>query len=182
MKELNFLLVFGLFLTLGCATVKVQAPKEPIKVDISMRLDIYQHVQKDIDAIENIVTGSGENEKPQSLFRSLVGTAYAQDLSPELEEAALRRKARYAELSSLEETGVVGENNSGLVAVRKSSDASVEELVNNENNDRILIYKEIAAKNGTSTEDVQKIYAERLQKNAPSGTPIEIEIGNWQIK
>ena len=28
----------------GCAKVQVQAPKEPIKVDITMRLDVYQHV------------------------------------------------------------------------------------------------------------------------------------------
>jgi len=37
----------GVFLTVGCAKVQVQAPKEPIKVDISMRLDVYQHVEKD---------------------------------------------------------------------------------------------------------------------------------------
>ncbi|MBU1061958.1 MAG: YdbL family protein, partial [Candidatus Omnitrophica bacterium] len=113
---------------------------------------------------------------------SLVGIAYAQDLSPELEAAALRRKARYEELSSLEEMGVVGENHAGLVAVRKSSDGSVEELVGAENNDRMIIYKEIAAKNNTSVEEIQKIYAGRHQENAPSGTPIETGAGNWHMK
>ena len=58
MKRAAILLVLTMFLSIGCATVRMKAPKEPIKVDISMRLDIYQHVQKDIEAIENIVSGA----------------------------------------------------------------------------------------------------------------------------
>ena len=38
------LLILAIIISLGCAKVQVQAPKEPIKVDISMRLDIYQHI------------------------------------------------------------------------------------------------------------------------------------------
>ena len=183
MKRTGILVVICLVVAFaGCATVKVQAPKEPIKVDISMRLDVYQHVQKDIDAIENIVTGAGDASKPQSFMRFLTATAYAQELSPELENAALRRKARYNELTSLEEAGVVGETREGLVAVKGLSAASVEQLVKDENQDRMIIYDEIAFKNGTSVEDVQKIYAERLQQSAPSGTPIETKNGTWETK
>ena len=183
MKRAGILVVICLVLAfVGCATVKVQAPKEPIKVDISMRLDVYQHVQKDIDAIEDIVTGAGDTSKPQSFMGFLTATAYAQNLSPELENAALRRKARYNELTSLEAAGVVGETRDGLVAVRGSSDARVEQLVKDENQDRMIIYDEIAFKNGTSVEDVQKIYAERLQQSAPSGTPIETKNGTWETK
>ena len=46
----------------GCAKVRVEAPKEAFKVDISMRLDIYQHVGKDIDSIENIVSGAAQKQ------------------------------------------------------------------------------------------------------------------------
>jgi len=185
MKKAMFILIPGLFFVIGCATVKVQAPKEAIKVDISMRLDVYQHVQKDIDAIESIVTGSGAENKiqdKQSLLGFVIGTAYAQDISPELEQAALRRKARYSQLISLERQGVIGENRSGLVTLKQSGDASAESIVSGENADRMIIYNEIAAKNGTSVGDVQKIYADRLQQDAPAGTPIETAGGSWGTK
>ena len=50
MKKI-FLACCAVVIGLGCARVRVEAPKEAIKVDISMRLDVYQHVQKDIDEI-----------------------------------------------------------------------------------------------------------------------------------
>ena len=93
-----FLILFlGLAAGLGCARVRVEAPKEPIKVDISMRLDIYQHVEKDIDAIENIVSGPPGEQKAadkgkQSFLSYFLETAFAEgSLSPEVEKAALRR-------------------------------------------------------------------------------------------
>ncbi|OGW75712.1 MAG: hypothetical protein A2Z72_03315 [Omnitrophica bacterium RBG_13_46_9] len=185
MKQIGLIAVVGIFLILGCATVKVQSPKEPIKVDITMRLDVYQHVQKDINSIEDIVTGADKGQKvpgQQSFLYRFVETAYAQELSPEVEQAALRRKDRRGELISLEQAGTVGETSLGLVVIRGSADASAEKIVNAENSDRMVIYNEIASKNGTSVKDVQKLYAERIQKDAPSGTPIEVGSGNWQIK
>jgi len=187
MKKLSIPLVVGLLFVLGCATLRVQAPKEPIKVDISMRLDVYQHVQNDIDAIEKIVSGQDsaiEKKSPddQSLLDIFTGTAYAESIGGAAEEAALRRKARYASLVSLEQAGVIGENSSGMVVVRSDSDPSAAGIVSEENSDRMIIYNEIAAKNGTSVSDVQKLYAERLQRDAPAGTPVETASGSWQIK
>jgi uncharacterized protein YdbL (DUF1318 family) len=69
-----------------------------------------------------------------------------------------------------------------MAVVRSNSDPSAAGIVGEENNDRMIIYKEIAAKNGTSVVDVQKLYAERLQAGAPAGTPIETAPGSWQIK
>lgn len=162
-------LIFGL----GCAHVQVEAPKDPIKVDISMRLDIYQHVEKDIDEIENIVSGSDD----QGLLNLFVTEAYAADgLSPEIEQAALRRRDRRSELLSWQQKGVVGEDKSGLVTIRspQNADPSVEALVAAENSDRMIIYQGVAKKNGTSVSEVQKLYAKRLQADAPGGTPIEV--------
>ena len=189
MKKILFVVAAGIF-TIGCARVSLQAPKDPIKVDISMRLDIYQHVEKDIDAIENIVSGSANKvaaPDKQSLLSAFVSTAYAEEgLSPEVEQAALRRKARISDLHSLEASGAIGENKMGVVELRDSSKAgsSANELISMENSDRMLIYQSVAAKNGTSVEDVQKIYAKRLQNDAPTGTPIEAITGStgWGIK
>jgi len=188
-----FFVLLALFFGLGCARVKVEAPKEPIKVDISMRLDIYQHVEKDIDAIESIVSGSKENKKAvdkQGLLRISIKEVYAQEaLSPEVEQAALRRKDRLSQLSLWEEKGVVGENKAGLVEIKNSEglDVAVTQIIDAENSDRMIIYQSVAKKNNTSVEEVQKIYAKRLQGSAPSGTPIEVlnqATGSyeWKIK
>ena len=190
MKKILLTLV-SLIAMAGCARVQVNAPKEPIKVDISMRLDVYQHVEKDINDIEDIV--SGGSQKPQSrmdqnLFGFFVTDAYAEGgLSPEVEQAALRRRDRLSELNSWQSKGVLGENKSGLVEIRipNQADSSVQAFVSDENNDRMVIYKAVAEKNGTSVEDVQKLYAKRLQEDAPEGTPMEIlneSSGSYQWK
>lgn len=194
MKVLSILILAMLF-SLGCARVQVHAPKEPIKVDISMRLDIYQHIEKDIDAIENIVSGSGSKAKDQpsgkqSLLDYIFKNAYAQEgLSPEVEQAALRRRDRKAQLSQWQAKGVIGENQAGLVEIRSAAAANpaLEALVKAEDEDRMIIYRSIAKKNNSSLEEVQKIYAQRLRNDAPSGTPIEAPddatgIMAWKIK
>jgi len=178
--KILILLLTSVIVAAGCARVLVQAPKEPIRVDISMRLDIYQHIEKDIDEIENIVSGS--SEKPQSkaspnILNFFVKEAYADEgLSPQVEQAALRRRDRRSQLFSWEEKGVVGENKVGLAEVRildQVSDAT-QKLIEAENSDRMLIYQAVARKNGTSVEEVQKLYAKRLHADSPSGTPIEV--------
>ena len=186
------LLLIALAFSLGCARVRVEAPKEPIKVDISMRLDIYQHVKKDIDTIEDIVTGSPGNAKPsekQSLLDLFFTNAYAQDLSPEVEEAALRRKERLFRLVPWMQEGVIGENKVALLEIRKkeAASAAIQELIKEENKDRMVIYAALAQKNQISVEEMQKIYSEKLQGKAPSGTPIEVfntssGAYEWRIK
>ena len=161
----------------SCAQVQVKAPKEPIKVDISMRVDVYQHIQKDINAIEDIVTGDGAPGAQTSFLDILVPSAYAAEgLSAEVENAALRRKARYADIVSLEKQGIVGDTRAGFLAVRKPdmADKAVKSVVEEENKDRAKIYEALAEKNGVTIAEIEKVYAVRLQNDAPAGTPIEI--------
>ena len=193
MKIFPISVLCAVIVGLGCARLKVEAPKEPIKVDISMRLDIYQHVTKDINDIENIVSGKEEKDKKansQSMLHLFAATAYAQEsLDPEVEKAALSRKERRPQLVPFEEKGIVGENKSGFLEIRatQNSDASLEALVKAENNDRMIIYQLLAKKNGTSVQEVQKLYAKRLQESAPTGTPIEVSnessgASEWTVK
>jgi len=180
-----YILIACVILSAGCARVRIEAPKEPIKVDISMRLDVYQHVQKDIDAIEGLVSGAaakpaaGDKQSRLGIFLTSVAHA-AEDLSPEVEQAALRRRDRYDALTGLEQKGAIGENRSGLVELRAggASDTSTEDIIKAENSDRMIIYNAIAQKNGISLGETQKVYAERLQKDAPPGTPIETDTGS----
>lgn len=181
MKAIFIMMVF-LMVSLGCARIKVEAPKEPIKMDISMRLDIYQHVVKDIDSIEDMISGSSTQTKPANTPQSrlldyIVPCAYAQEgLSPEVEAAVSRRKQRRQELAALEQKGILGENSLGLVVLRiaESADVSVKELVSVENNDRMVIYQSVSGKNNVPVEEVQRLYAKRLQDDASSGTPVEV--------
>ena len=168
MKKI-FIVSIALVAFFGCARVRVEAPKDPIKLDISMRLDIYQHVAKDIDAIEDIVSGKEKTApvgKQGSMLDIFVKNVYAEDsLGPEVEKAAYGRRDRRPQLLSLEEKGMVAENNVGLVEIRGDADSSVRALIDIENSDRMVIYKAIAAKNGISVEEVQKIYAKKIQEN-----------------
>ena len=172
------LVLYSALFGLGCARVQVEAPKDPIKMDISMRLDVYQHVTKDIDQIEELVS----EPKTTAFADFLVETAYASDLDPAVEEAASRRRGRHDQIVSLESQGIVGVNSSGLLAVRGAADAATQQLVDAENQDRSMIQQALAAKNGTSVEDVQKVYAEKLRGKVPSGTPIQDPDGSWTVK
>ena len=185
-SRIGLVMVCVLLAGLGCARLRVEAPKEAIKVDISMRLDIYQHVEKDINAIENLVSGPSAAGK-SSWLDGLWSAAYAQEaLSPEVEQAALRRRDRKPQLAAAQQSQAVGENKAGLVEVRQPANAAAQQLANDENNDRMIIYRAVAAKNGTSIAEVQALYARRLQADAPAGTPIEtIEgagAGQWKTK
>jgi uncharacterized protein YdbL (DUF1318 family) len=154
-------------------------------MDISMRLDIYQHVQNDIDTIENLVSGQPKAEDKQSSLNLFVSYAYAEEgMSPQVEQAALRRKDRLAELSSWQAKGVIGENKSALVEIRdpQNADSNASQIVSQENADRMVIYQSIAQRNGTSVAEVQKLYAARLQASVPSGTPIQTQEGAWKVK
>ncbi|MDD2703024.1 MAG: hypothetical protein PHC33_03355, partial [Candidatus Omnitrophica bacterium] len=60
MKRLAVVLMAGMVLFLGCARVKVGGTKDSIQVDMNviMRVDVYQHVEKDLSDIDSIVYGS----------------------------------------------------------------------------------------------------------------------------
>ncbi len=175
---IQIILLYSALFGMGCARVQVEAPKDPIKMDISMRLDVYQHVTKDIDQIESIVSGS----KPMAWAEFLVQTAYAGDLDPAVEQAATRRRDRRSKIVSLESQGLVGENSAGLLTVRGSLDGSAQQAVDSENQDRSAIYQALAAKNGTAVEEIQKVYSERLRKDAPGGAPVQNPDGSWSVK
>ncbi len=176
---LTILVAYAMVLGVGCAHVQVDAPKDPIKLDISMRLDVYQHVAKDIDDIEGIVTGE---QKPKTVADVLVPPAHADDLSPEAEQAALRRRDRQASLKPLQAQGLIGQTRLGMLTARGAVDAAAAGLIRDENSDRMIIYQEISRKNGASLEDVQKVYARKLLRSVPSGTPVEDENGAWSVR
>lgn len=181
---------FILLLLLGCARVNIQT-KEPIKLDVKMRVDIYQHVSKDADAIEDMISGPGQEAQGMvvsaSGFWGLgIGVAYAQEetgLPADVQAAVDRRRNRRAELVSYEAQGILGEGFDGLLFVRKKEGtAAAKALAQEENRDRRTIYIHIAQKNGVTFQETADIFAKRIQADAPAGTPIETAPGVWKNK
>ena len=168
-------------LAAGCAHVQVDAPKDPIKMDISMRLDVYQHVAKDADDIENLVSGSAAKSKKAELSSLILPSAYAdeEEWTPEAKDAAYRRRDRRTELNTFESQGILGESNNALVVSRSAGNERSQQVMNEENSDRNIIYQSIAKKRQTSVADVQKVYAERLRGRLASGTPVQNADGSW---
>jgi uncharacterized protein len=189
-KGLALKLSLVMFVFLGCARVSIDS-KQPIKVDVTMRLDIYQHVNKDVDSIENLISGPATGKPKDTALKTSfvivgVGSAYAEDpegnFPPDVQQAIDSRKNRREPLVALEARGVVGENYNGLVEMKGSGDDSAASLVAGENSDRKIIYGYVAQKNGASLDETAKIWARRIQGQAPSGTPVEIESGAWSTK
>ena len=170
----------ALFFILGCARVNLTS-KEPIKLDVTMRLDIYQHVAKDANAIEDMISS------PKTSWLDLgVQEAFAQEegFPVDVQAAIDARKARRSELVGWLEKGVVGENADGFVEVRNAAagDDSVVALVSDENKDRRLIYAHVAKKNGTEASQTGRVFAKRIQSDAPAGSPVQSSDGIWTTK
>ena len=180
-----------LLFLLGCARVTVDA-KQPIKLDVTMRLDIYQHVAKDVTAIEDMISApntagaaSGTQGKT-SLLSFGVKEAYAQeesDYPSDVKAAIERRKERRPALTSFEAKGAIGENARGLVEVKNASAGSdVSSIAQEENSDRNIIYNYVSSKNGAAQDETGKLFAKRIQADVPQGTPIEAPDGSWNTR
>ena len=96
-------------------------------------------------------------------------------MTPDIEKALENRQARYYQLQSLKQEGVIGENNKGYVTDLKGS-ASSAAMTDAENLDRRVIYEALAEQNKLGTTgllEVQKAFAgavDNLTKNAPAGS------------
>lgn len=104
---------------------------EPLKVDLNMRLDVYQY------------RGDEPDDK---------------EASKALSEANTRMRNRMADIFRYKEPGDVGENHRGLLEIRQvpSSEGEVmKKAVEAENADRLLVMRRKAAETDRSLQEVQ---------------------------
>lgn len=186
-KGLALRIMLGLFFLLGCARVTIES-KKPIQLDVKMRVDVYQHVAQDVNAIEDMISSPSGTEKGLEggvslLWRIAPAYAQGQEDYPENVQAAIeRRKDRRDEIGTLESQGVLGENSKGLLELRKAGDRRAEDLVREENADRRIIYAHVAQKNDVPVEETARVFSKRIQADAPAGTPLEGADGRWVTK
>ena len=108
---------------------------------------------------------------------SLAGSAGAQDIAA----AKQRMASRQSEVASLKTSGAVGENNRGLLEVRRGGGASAK-VVADENSDRGVLYAEVAKRTGVSVEDSGRARAKQIAANSAAGVWVQKEDGSWHQK
>ncbi|MDD5198273.1 MAG: DUF1318 domain-containing protein [Terrimicrobiaceae bacterium] len=150
----------------GCKTPSINlATSEPIKVDIAMRLDVYQHAP--------------ENGAPKSS---------AVPMSPPATSGkpAERIKNRQADIQVFKNSRLVGEGRDGLLAILTEPAGDygdyVRRAVGSENADRMAQMKALAEKQKRPLPDVQKEQAALWANRSFKGEWIEVRDsgGNFQ--
>ncbi len=146
----------------GCAGPTVNlATSEPIKVDIAMRLDVYQHTKQPGKAVPAAPTNT--------------------TLDPEV-----ARRNRMAEIQEFKNQRLVGEGRDGLLAVRVESPGDfgdyVRKTVAAENADRSALMKSLSEREKSALPDVQARQAELWRKRSFKDEWIESPSpdGTWQ--
>jgi hypothetical protein len=147
------LLALPLLSLASCESFKVdlQSP-EPIKVDVNMRLDVYQYK-------------GDEPDKPNAAQASF-------------DEAQTRIRNRYAEIQTFKNNALVGEDHRGLLHLREKPAGEwgdrVEKEVNEENEDRTLVTRYKAKESNRAMHEIQEENWKHRTKNAFNGEWIEV--------
>jgi hypothetical protein len=136
----------------GCSAPNINlSTAEPIKVDIAMRLDVYQH-NKDA------------TKKP---------TAGAVASDPET-----RRRNRMADIQSFKNSRLVGEGSNGLLSIRVDTPGEagdyMRKTVASENEDRSALMAARAEKEQRKIEDIRAEQAALWRQRSFEGELIEL--------
>ncbi len=190
-----------IFFITSCVTINIYFPAAAVEKAADR---IVEEVWGDTEKKpENEKPGTGV--EPQSMLRdsiesalSLIGPseAYAQDADINVTTPAIRAlkdsiQQRSESIKPFMDSGNAGISKDGLIVIRSADGlnlkekASLNRLVQAENDDRASLYSEIAKANNFTPDrvaDVQKIFAGSWMKNARAGWWLEGEGGSWGQK
>jgi len=181
MKKVFF--IFSAIALISCAKVNLQT-SQPLKVDINMRVDVYQHVASDVESVQNQIYGSTQKQINAIL---LMNEAYAQEYSADVTAAIERRRVRKEAIEKYFAKGYIGENKDAyLQLITKENILSdlknvIESTIAEENSDRSTIYKAIAQKNGVDVSQTSKVFFDDDYKRAPGGYWFEVYEGGQYV-
>jgi uncharacterized protein YdbL (DUF1318 family) len=149
--------IFAAILCASCKapTVNLSTP-DPIVVDINMRVDIYER------------GGGSSAAKPSP--------------SADVPAADARRRSRMGDVQTFKNSRLVGEGRDGLLVVLSRPEGSygayVERIVAEENADRLLVMRQLAAERKLSLADVQAQQGELWRNRSFSAEWIEVQQDN----
>jgi len=87
---------------------------------------------------------------------------------------------RIPALTTLKNTGVIGENNKGYLEFRGTKQSA--KLIQDENKDRVIVYKAIAKKQGVSPDLVGQRRAKMIADKGRTGQLFQKKDGTWYKK
>ena len=137
----------------GCAPFDVNVTTaEPLKVDLSMEVHVYQHGEPD----------EAENETRRTY-----------------KETMNRRRDRMAEIQELKNNRLVGETHEGTLEIRSlpagEYGSYVRETVQAENEDRLFLMEHEAEEKSSPLAEVQRLQWRHWQRKSFPGEWIEVE-------
>jgi len=151
-KTLISALALAVFVS-GCATPTVNlSTAEPIKVDIAMRLDVYQHSKE---------------------------AAKKSPAAPATIDPESSRRNRMADIQQFKNALLVGEGRDGLLVLRNETPGEYGDYVRKtlmaENDDRMALMKSTAEREKIPLPDVQRKQSELWQNRSFKNEWIEVE-------
>jgi len=142
----------------SCSPTVNLATPTPVKVDVGVRLDVYQKTPP-----------TKEKEEQSSL------------------QIAANRRLRSGEIQGLKNDRIVGEDRDGYLDLRKKpSDpkylAYAQNIVDQENSDRTVLYLANAQAQSKPLEMVESDYGKMWRDRAFPGEIVQKEDGTWSTK
>lgn len=139
----------------GCSPTVNLATPDPVKVDVAIRLDVYQK------------TAPTKAKEEQSSL-----------------EIAANRRERSGEIQALKNNGIIGEDRDGYLDLRKTpTDPKYLQYANgiikDENGDRAFLYLSNAQAQNKPLEMIESDYAQLWRDRAFPGEWIQKENGTW---
>jgi uncharacterized protein YdbL (DUF1318 family) len=159
--SLTLLIVCSPFVACKAPTVNLST-SDPIKVDINMRLDVYQY-------------SSPTTKK-----------AASPQATPSAQNPESRRRNRMADIQQFKNERLVGEGHEGLLVILKKPEGEygdyVRVTVEEENADRMTLMKSLAEGEKTSLPEIQAKQAELWRNRSFKGEWIETQgpEGSWK--
>ena len=145
----------GACLLVGCTPTINLATPEPVKVDVAIRLDVYQK------------TAPTKAKEEQSSL-----------------EIAANRRLRSGQIQQLKNDGVIGEDRDGYLDIRRKPDdpkylAYAQSVIVAENADRSYLYLANAQTQNKPLESIEREYAQLWSDRAFPGEWVQKENGTW---
>ena len=166
----------------GCQPkVAVEAPKEPITINLNVKIEheIRVKVEDDLeDLFEEDEELFGELRGGRRMTRRSLSAALALVLLAAL--AAMPAAA--LSLEGAKAKGLVGEQADGYVGVVGAGSPEAKKLAKDVNAKRRKRYEEIAGKRGVDVAGVAALAGKKLVDRAPSGEYIRGSDGRWVQK
>ncbi|CAN5742463.1 hypothetical protein BH09VER1_BH09VER1_10830 [soil metagenome] len=184
------LAVLAAMVVAGCKTPTVNlATTEPIKVDIDMRLDVYQYSSTNAPKTgQVVVTKAPDSAQPPSTNATTSTNLLAKSELPNASSGSpeTRRHNRQADIQKFKNDRMVGEGHDGLLFIVKEnlpkddSAHAIRTAVNAENQDRMDMMKKEADEQKVSLPTIQAQQGELWRNRSFKGEWIEVEKdGTW---